>query len=91
MTQHDAPTGHSAHEGHEVIQETGAGAVRELLTWYRPNFAGLRGLMSWVALGTVIVLAAQALIPWIVELILEQSEEEPVYWLAGRYRYFPLS
>ena len=55
MTQHDAHTGHSAHEGHEVIQETGAGAVRELLTWYRPNFAGMRGLMSWVALGTVIL------------------------------------
>lgn len=50
------------------------GAVRELLRWYRPYLHGLRPLLTWVTVGTTIVLACQALIPWFVELILHSAE-----------------
>lgn len=51
----------------------GAGAVRGLLSWYRPYLAGQRRRLAWVTVGTIVVLACQALIPWIVEVLLHHG------------------
>jgi ABC-type multidrug transport system fused ATPase/permease subunit len=50
-----------------------AGAVRGLLTWYRPYLAGHRRQLGWVTLGSLVVLACQALIPWVVEVLLHHG------------------
>lgn len=51
----------------------GAGAVRGLLRWYRPYLVGQRRRLTWVTLGSLVVLACQALIPWIVEVLLHHG------------------
>lgn len=57
---------------------TGAGAVRGLLRWYRPYLRGQRQRLSWVAAGSLVVLACQALIPWIVEVLLHHGHWDTV-------------
>lgn len=49
-------------------------AVRHLLRWYQPYLAGRRRLMTGIILGTLVVIACQALVPWLVEVILHHGE-----------------
>ena len=51
-----------------------SGAVRDLLRWYAPFLGGQRRLLGWVGVGTVIVLACQATVPWLVEILLHEGE-----------------
>ena len=55
-----------------------AGAVRGLLTWYAPYLAGRRRQLAWVTFGSLVVLACQALIPWIVEVLLHHGHWDAV-------------
>lgn len=49
-------------------------AVRRLLRWYQPYLAGRGRLMTGVVVGTLVVITCQALIPWLVEVILHHGE-----------------
>lgn len=50
-----------------------AGSVRGLLRWYRPYLRNHRRQLVWVTIGSVVVLACQALIPFIVEVLLHHG------------------
>ncbi len=83
MSSSDTRTRESA------ARESPAGAVRDLLRWYQPYLAGQHARIAWVVVGTAVVLACQAVIPWVVETILAGSEEEalhstePIGWPTG--------
>jgi ABC-type branched-subunit amino acid transport system ATPase component len=49
-------------------------AVRQLLRWYRPYIAGHRRLAVGITVGTLVIIACQALVPWMVEVILHRGE-----------------
>ena len=59
---------------HNGNDDDARGAVMGLLHWYRPYLVGQRSRLIWVGIGTVIVLACQAVIPWLVEVILHHGE-----------------
>ena len=48
-------------------------AVRGLLRWYRPYLTNHRRQLAWVTFGSVVVLACQALIPFLVEVLLHHG------------------
>ena len=45
-------------------------AVFELFRWYRPYLVGMRGLLVWTIIGTLLYLVCTAVLPLVVELIL---------------------
>ena len=49
------------------------GAVRGLLRWYGPYLVNHRRQLVWVTLGSIVVLACQALIPFVVEVLLHHG------------------
>ena len=49
-------------------------AVRQLLGWYRPYVAGRRRLAVGITVGTLVIIVCQALVPWMVEVILHRGE-----------------
>ena len=53
-----------------------AGAVSQLLRWYRPYLRGHAPLLAWAILTGVIVLACQAVIPLVVEELLYNGERD---------------
>ena len=53
-------------------------AFRTLVQWYCPYLRGSGRLLTWTAVGTVVVLACQAAVPLLVESILHHGEWDPV-------------
>ena len=49
-------------------------AVRKLLRWFQPLTTGHRRLKVGILAGSLVVLACQALIPWLVEVLLHHGQ-----------------
>jgi ABC-type multidrug transport system fused ATPase/permease subunit/CRP-like cAMP-binding protein len=68
---HDSTTHGSDERAHGSTPRV---AVVSLLRWFQPYVADRRGLVAGIAVGTVVVIVCQAVIPWLVEMILHHGE-----------------
>lgn len=63
------------HDATDAVPRTSSrAAVRQLIRWYQPVTAGHGRLKAGILAGSLVVLACQALVPWLVEVILHNGE-----------------